>query len=216
MALLRVPAPVAGVIVQELALTPLFDGSLVTAAVTTDVPPAPTWSTDTDKETEIGGTSRITVLDLLGSDTAVATTVTDRSLAGGVAGALYVAEDEVTLLRLPAPDAGIRLHVTPLPAGSPAALPVSVTVPPAGTCTTALEIDTVILGGGGGGAPLLLQPVATSVHSKPRRKNVWANFVFKGASLQRRFGPPGATAIFASPAFASDATNFYGDSCWNL
>ena len=206
--LLRVPAPLAGLIVHEAASTPLFDGSLLTEAVTTDVPPAPTLSTDTVKETEMAGTSRITLLDLLGSDTAVATTVTNRSLAGGVAGALYVAEDGVTLLRLPAPDAGTKLHVTPFPVGSPDALAVSVTVPPAGTCAVALETDTVILGGGGGGALLVLQPVAIAAHNKPRRKHVWADLVFKGDSLQRRFGPPGATSIFTTQAFASDANNF--------
>jgi hypothetical protein len=86
--LLRVPAPIAGVIVQELILTPLFDGSLLTVAVISDVLPAPTGLTEAVAETLIAGTSMTTLLDLVGSDTAVMMMVTDRSLDGGVAGAL--------------------------------------------------------------------------------------------------------------------------------
>lgn len=86
--LLRVPAPVAGVIVQELALTPLFDGSLLTVAVMTEVPCAPTTLGAAAADTLIAGTSMTTLLDLAGFDTAVPVIVTIRSLAGGVAGAL--------------------------------------------------------------------------------------------------------------------------------
>jgi hypothetical protein len=40
--------------------------------------------------------------------------VTVRSLAGGLAGALYVTVVLVAPLRVPAPDAGERVQVTPL------------------------------------------------------------------------------------------------------
>jgi len=53
------------------------------------------------------------------SATEVAVTITVKSLAGGVDGALYVTEVVVELVRVPAPDAGERLQVTPLCAGSP-------------------------------------------------------------------------------------------------
>jgi hypothetical protein len=86
--LLRVPAPVAGLIVQEAGLTPLFAGSLLTMAVICDTPPASTGLTDAVMETEMGGTSMFTVFDFAGSDTEVAMIVTDTSLGGEVAGAL--------------------------------------------------------------------------------------------------------------------------------
>ena len=86
--LLRAPAPVAGEIVQEAGLTPLFAGSLVTMALISDVPPASTGLTDAVTETKMGGTSKFTWFDFVGSDTEAAVMVTDRSLGGGVAGAL--------------------------------------------------------------------------------------------------------------------------------
>jgi hypothetical protein len=69
------------------------------------------------------------------------------------------------------------LHITPLFAGSPAALPVSTTVPPASTWLVAAETDTVMMGGGGGGgALLLLQPAIsvneTATRSRSGRKDV--------------------------------------------
>jgi hypothetical protein len=84
----RVPAPVAGAIVQEAGLTPLFAGSLLTMAVICDIPPAGTGLTDAVTETKTGRTSMITLFDFVGSDTEVAVIVTDTSLGGGVAGAL--------------------------------------------------------------------------------------------------------------------------------
>lgn len=70
-----------------------------------------------------------------------------------------MAENGVVLLKLPAPEAGSMFQVTPLPAGSPTALAVSATVPPASTWPVAADMDTVILGGG----PLLplWQPART-------------------------------------------------------
>jgi len=55
--------------------------------------------------------------DLVMSVAEVAVSVT-LALVGGLAGALYVTEVLVTLLRVPVPDAGERAHVTPLFAGS--------------------------------------------------------------------------------------------------
>ena len=86
--LLSIPAPVAGEIVQEAGLTPLFAGSFVTVAVICEEVPAPTAPMDATTETMMGGTSMLTVIDLVGSDAAVAVIVTDTSLGGGVAGAL--------------------------------------------------------------------------------------------------------------------------------
>jgi len=86
--LLRVPAPVAGEMVQEAGSTGLFAGSLVTMAVITDVPPAPTGLTDGERVTTMGGTSMLAAADFVGSLTEVAVIVTAMSLAGGVAGAL--------------------------------------------------------------------------------------------------------------------------------
>ena len=77
-----------------------------------------------------------------------------------------MAEVEVMLLRVPAPEAGDRLHVTPLFAGSPLAPPVSPAVPPARTCTLAAETETVMFGGGGGGVLLPLQPAVKAAKSK--------------------------------------------------
>jgi hypothetical protein len=85
---LSVPAPVAGEIVQEAGLTPLFAGSFVTVAVICEELPAPTAPTDATTETMMGGTSMLTVIDFVGSDAAVAVIVTDKSLGGGVDGAL--------------------------------------------------------------------------------------------------------------------------------
>jgi hypothetical protein len=86
--LLRVPAPVAGDIVQEAGFTPLFAGSLLTIAVICDVLPACTAPTDAVTETMMGGTSMFTLSDFVASDTEVAVIVTDKSVGGGVAGAL--------------------------------------------------------------------------------------------------------------------------------
>jgi hypothetical protein len=85
------------------------------------------------------------------------------------------------LLRLPAPEAGSMLHVTPLFAGSPTALPVSATVPPASTWLAAADMDTVIFGGGGGGV-LLPQPVMIVKETKLDSERARANLLFTGAS----------------------------------
>jgi hypothetical protein len=201
--LLRVPAPVAGLIVQEAGLTPLFAGSLPTVAVICDVPAAPTGLTDAVMETKMGGTSMFRVFDFVGSDTEVPVIVTDRSLGGGVAGALYVAEKGVVLLKLPAPEAGSMLHVTPLFAGSPAALPVSATVPPASTWLAAADMDTVMFGGGGGGGVLLPQPVMIVTETKPDSKRVRTNLLFTGPPERSGLGTPGNLQI-------SPKTNFTG------
>jgi len=200
--LLRVPAPVAGLIVQEAGLTPLFAGSLPTAAVICDVPAAPTGLTDAVTETKMGGTSMFKMFDFVGSDTEVPVIVTDRSLGGGVAGALYVAEKGVALLKLPAPEAGSMLHVTPLFAGSPTALPVSATVPPASTWLAAADMDTVMFGGGGGGV-LLPQPVTIVTETKPDSKRARANLLFTGPPERSGPGTPGNLKI-------SPKTNFTG------
>ena len=56
--------------------------------------------------------------DWLVSDIEVAIMVATRSLAGGVGGAVYVTAVLVALLNVPAPDAGLIVHVTPWPEGS--------------------------------------------------------------------------------------------------
>jgi hypothetical protein len=67
-------------------------------------------------------------------------------------------------------------------AGSPPALPVSVTDVPAGTSVVATEIETVMLGGGGGGVLLPLQPTATIAKSKPASNAEEIDLVFTGSS----------------------------------
>ncbi len=80
--------------------------------------------------TTMAGTVTVAEVAANVSATEVAVTVTIKSLAGGVDGALYVTEVVVELViyvtevvvelvRVPAPDAGERLQVTPLCAGSP-------------------------------------------------------------------------------------------------
>jgi len=86
--LLRVPAPVAGAIVQEAGSTPLFAGSLLTMAEICDVPPATTGLTDAVAETKTAEKTMFRLFDFVGSDTEVAVMVTDTSLGGGAAGAL--------------------------------------------------------------------------------------------------------------------------------
>ena len=70
-----------------LQVTPLFDVSLFTTAVISDVPPADTVPTDAVTETEITARSTFTDADFAGSVAEVAVMVTIRSLEGGVAGA---------------------------------------------------------------------------------------------------------------------------------
>jgi hypothetical protein len=70
-------------------------------------------------ETAIAGTVIIAELAPNVSATDVAERVTVRSLAGGVAGALYITELPVTLLKVPAPVAGERVQMTPWFEGSP-------------------------------------------------------------------------------------------------
>jgi hypothetical protein len=94
--LLRVPtAGVGEVIIQDAGSTPAFAGSLLTMAVICDVPAgqgrdgqACTGLTDAVTLTKIAGTSRLTLLDCVGSAMEVAVIVTRTSLRGGVAGAL--------------------------------------------------------------------------------------------------------------------------------
>ncbi len=69
--------------------------------------------------TAMAGTVTVAEVAANVSATEVAVTITVKSLAGGVDGALYVTEVVVELVRVPAPDAGERLQVTPLCAGSP-------------------------------------------------------------------------------------------------
>ena len=57
----------------------------------------------------------------------------------------------VTLLRLPAPEAGESVHVTPSCEGSFCTVAVSTWVAPAGTIAEVGMTETVIGGGGGGG-----------------------------------------------------------------
>jgi hypothetical protein len=76
------------------------------------------------------------------------------------------------LLKLPAPDAGAMLHVTPLFAGSPAALAVIAAVPPACTWATGALMETTTFGGGGGGALLPPQPAIAAHRIKIEYESV--------------------------------------------
>lgn len=96
-----------------------------------------------------------------------------------------MAEDAVTLLRVPAPEAGDRFQVTPLFAGSPLALPVSAAVPPASTCGLEEETETVTFGGGGGGGGgvlLLLHPAVTTSRNMYESNTAKLNLLFTGSS----------------------------------
>ena len=89
--LLRVPAPVAGEIFQEVGFTPLFAGSFVTIAMIRDVPPAATGFTDGERLTTIPVTRlSVTDADFVLSATEVAVIVTVAGLGGKVAGAVNV------------------------------------------------------------------------------------------------------------------------------
>lgn len=85
-ALAKVPAPVAGVVVQEETLTPLLAGSLSTVAVTGNVVPASTAVLGTVSVTTMA--AKVTVVEpvFVESEAEVAVMVTVTSLAGGVAG----------------------------------------------------------------------------------------------------------------------------------
>jgi len=64
-------------------------------------------------ETVANGTVMVTAKDLVGSNNEVAVIVTLASLAGGVAGALYVTPKGLGLVRLPMPDGGEMDQDTP-------------------------------------------------------------------------------------------------------
>ena len=86
--MLRVPAPVAGEIFQEVGFTPLFAGSFVTIAMIRDVPPAATGFTDGERLTTTP-VKRVSVAeaDLVLSVADVAVIVTVTGLGGAIAGA---------------------------------------------------------------------------------------------------------------------------------
>ena len=86
--MVKVPAPEAGEIAHEAALTPLFAGSLFTTAVTWNVLPASTEEPGTDSSTVMDGTVIVIEPVFVGSEAEVAVMVTVTSLAGGVAGAV--------------------------------------------------------------------------------------------------------------------------------
>jgi len=97
-----------------LQVTPLLLGSLPRVAVNASVLPATTMVPSPGvTETVIAGTVMLPVSDFVLSATEVAVMLTVRSLAGVLAGALYVTEVLVVLLSVPAPVGGERLHVTP-------------------------------------------------------------------------------------------------------
>ena len=106
----------------------------------------------------------------------------------------------MVLLKLPAPEAGSMLQVTPLFAGSPMALPVSANVPPASIWLVAEEMDTVMFGGGGG-VPPLLQPAMTVRKSKPGNRRVRTSKLFTGPPQRSGFGTPGNFPIFPRTNF---------------
>jgi hypothetical protein len=143
--LLRVPAPDAGEIVQ---LTPLLAGSGVTVAVNDcGGPPVCTVAVAGSTETTSVGTLMVAEADFDVSAMDVAVMVTVRWVAGGVTGGLYVTELGVISIRLPAPEAGEMVQVTPWPDGSLFALALNVTpMPPACTVTLVGSIETVIAG----------------------------------------------------------------------
>jgi hypothetical protein len=132
-----------GAVEQETVhLTPAFAGSLVTVAVKFPVLLGWTVAEFGDTDTVTAGIVTVADPDFDISSTEVAVMVTFMSLAGGLAGALYVTEVLVTLLRVPAPDAGERLQVTPLLAASLAMVVVNACVPAACTVAESGETDT--------------------------------------------------------------------------
>ena len=91
--MLRVPAPVAGEMLQELGFTPWFAGSPVTVAVITLAPPAGTGVADATRVTAIVVDTLISTLitleaDFVGLATDVAVIVTVTVLASGAPGAV--------------------------------------------------------------------------------------------------------------------------------
>lgn len=140
--LIRVPAPDTG---ERVQVTPLLAGSGLTVAVNDCVLPASTGRGLAGvMETTTVGTVMVTEADFDASVTEVAVIVTVRPLAGGVAGALYVTEELVILIRLPAPDAGEMVQATPWPDGSSSTLALIGTIPPACTVAVVGETDTLI------------------------------------------------------------------------
>jgi hypothetical protein len=134
--LLRVPAPVAGEILHEPGFTRLFAGSLLTAAVICDVPPAPTGFTDAERLTTIPvPRMSVTEADFVLSANEVATIVTVIWLAGGVLGAVYVVAAPLAVVvgeTVPhGAEEQLTLHVTPMFEESLITCAVTPTVPPA-------------------------------------------------------------------------------------
>jgi hypothetical protein len=123
-----------------LQFTPLFAGSLATCPANACVAFKGISAASGVTDTTIAGTTMLAKLDFVGSAIEVAVTVTVRSLAGAVAGALNVTEVMVAFVSVPPPD---TVQVTPLYDGSFCASPVTFvllpasTVPESGvTCTT--------------------------------------------------------------------------------
>ena len=102
------------------------------------VPPASTFAVAGLTEIEIDKTVMVAVAVLVESVKDVAVTVTVRSLAGGLAGGLYVTELLFAPVRVPAPDAGDIDHETPAPVGSLFTAAAIGKEFPAPTCTVAV------------------------------------------------------------------------------
>src|SRR5262249_52012007 len=118
---------------HEAGFTALFAGSLLTMAVISDVPVAPTGVTEALTLTTIARTVISVLLEIAGLALDVPVMVTCVSVCGGAAGALKVTVVEVGLLSVPAPLAGLRVQATPLLSGSPVTVLDTVTLPPAST-----------------------------------------------------------------------------------
>lgn len=145
-ALLKVPAPDAGEIVQ---VTPWLEGSSLTTALIATVPPVATLEAFAEVETETAFSVIFTEPDLLPSPTEVALIVTVTLPDGGVPGALYVTDVPVALIRIPepVPDAGDMLQVTPWLEESLFTWAVIDTWLPASAVVADADRETVILGG---------------------------------------------------------------------
>jgi len=108
------------------------------------VPAACTVAEVGETDTVTGWTVTVADADFDISSTELAVMVTVRLLAGALAGALYVAEVPVILLRVPAPEAGERVQVTPLLSESLVTVAVNACVPAACTVAEVGETETVI------------------------------------------------------------------------
>jgi hypothetical protein len=95
-------------------------------------------------DTTLAGTVTVTEAEIEVLAIEVAVIVAVRSCSGGLLGGMYVADAALKLLRVPLPEAGERLHVTPCCEESFCTVAVSTWVVPAGTVAVTGATETAI------------------------------------------------------------------------